>query len=163
MSLTIFKLNKIEFVCVLATFVSLFYIVIWNSRHHISEPVVLMDQMNINHPILEYAQNFRVPNSYDFYKNQSTFRDPFSIANAKDLSEPVGQLPANLKVTGILTGSSPEVVLEDSSTNQVYFVNERSTDGISISEVQQDKILLNYHGQIVEVKMKGSLKDEANQ
>lgn len=65
-----------------------------------------------------------------------------------DQEAPSGQLPGNYKITGIVIAHPVEVVIEDTSRKESYFISEgRPAGGFSIGFIEKDRIILNYQGQ----------------
>ena len=72
---------------------------------------------------------------------------PGAVANT-----PKGQLPANLKVVGIVVSKPSQIIIEDSSANTTYFVTEGNPQGsIKIVKVSPDQMVINYQGQDIDV------------
>jgi hypothetical protein len=106
---------------------------------------------------------------YDYYASQVEARDIFGFAVKQPTGEgilnnmPSGQLPGNFKVVGIILSKPVEVILEDTSAKQTYFVKEgKPQGGISIESVQGDTVFLNYQGQSVQVKLNDSSSSQGN-
>jgi len=82
----------------------------------------------------------------------SQARDIFSLATTTPSgaveSTPKGQLPDHLKVVGILIGHPSQIVIEDTSSNSSYFVDEAHPQGgIKMVKVGHDQMVINYQGQ----------------
>ena len=82
-------------------------------------------------------------------------RDIFSSGTA-DTSvlgqTPTGQLPSHLKVVGIVIANPPQVIIEDTSSKQTYFISEGKLQaGIRITRVDKNQIIVNYEGQNISV------------
>lgn len=83
-------------------------------------------------------------------------RDIFSLTpslpSGAAKSTPKGQLPDNLKIVGILIAHPSQIVIEDTSSNSTYFIDEgESKDGVKIVKVDQDRMTINYQGQDIVV------------
>lgn len=77
-------------------------------------------------------------------------RDLFSSAPAKAAEDSVvlEQLPPHLKVVGIVIAATPQVIIEDTSADQTYFVAQGRPDGgISLRHADRQRVILDYHGQ----------------
>ena len=75
-----------------------------------------------------------------------------SVPSGAAKSTPKGQLPDNLKIVGILIAHPSQIVIEDTSTNSTYFIDEgESKDGVKIVKVDQDRMTINYQGQDIVV------------
>lgn len=80
-------------------------------------------------------------------------RDVFSLSDAVGPSgefenTPKGQLPAHLKVVGILVSNPSQIIIEDTYVNKTYFIDEGQTQaGIKIAKVNKDQMIINYQGQ----------------
>jgi hypothetical protein len=84
-------------------------------------------------------------------------RDVFSIAPAETgngglENTPAGQLPQYLKIVGIVIAHPSQIIIEDTSANKTYFIDEGSIqDGIKIARVLKDRMIINYLGQDIPV------------
>ncbi len=97
---------------------------------------------------------------FDVYAAQLDRRDLFGcgIKTAgipeNNINLPTGQLPAHLKVVGIILGEDPEVVIEDSQVNQVFFITKgRPQAGIEIQKVEAGKVVIVYQGQSIDLPL----------
>lgn len=69
-----------------------------------------------------------------------------------NLNEEFKTLIKDIKVVGIYWGQAPEVMLEDTVAGKTYFLSKESLiKGIKIKEIYQDRILLEYKGQEMEL------------
>ena len=93
---------------------------------------------------------------YDSLVSQAAQRDMFS-ANGTSVpiqAIPTGQLPDSLRVVGIVSGVHNQIVIEDSTAKETYFLNEgESKAGIMIKNFQSDKVIISYQGQDIAVSM----------
>jgi hypothetical protein len=83
-------------------------------------------------------------------------RDIFSPATVGPYGEventPKGQLPAHLKIVGILISNPSQIVIEDTLAGKTYFINEgESQAGIKIKQVSRDQMIINFQGQDIHV------------
>jgi len=61
---------------------------------------------------------------------------------------PANALPVNLKVVGIIIGQPSELVIEDVTTHQTYFIAQGTTvGGIEVTDIQNKKATIKYQGQ----------------
>lgn len=80
-------------------------------------------------------------------------RDIFSFSTAVSPSgatenTPKGQLPAHLKVVGLLIADKPQVVIEDTFAKKTYFIDEANPQaGIKMMRVNKDQMIINYRGE----------------
>lgn len=77
-------------------------------------------------------------------------RDLFSAAPAQapDQQVPTEQLPANLKVVAIVIAGTPQIVVEDTTAQQTYFVSEgKPAGGIALRHADRHTIIIDYQGQ----------------
>jgi type II secretory pathway component PulC len=87
-------------------------------------------------------------------------RDIFSLSDADDTSgnvenTPQGQLPAHLKIVGILISNPSQIIIEDTFAKKTYFIDESDPqDGIKIVKVNKDQMTINYHGQDIYVPIR---------
>jgi|GEM_PF-3327585 len=100
---------------------------------------------------------------YNFYEKQINNRDIFSNSlsqNSASTSEPqvpLGQLPGNFKIVGIVLGNQPQIVIEDAQAHQTYFIDKGTPQvGIQIDRVENDKMILIYKDQPISISLKGS-------
>jgi len=87
---------------------------------------------------------------------QAQARDIFSLTPVDQSgaveNTPKGQLPAHLKVVGILIAHPSQIIIEDSLTNNTYFIDENNPQaGIKIVQVSPDQMTINYQGQDIAV------------
>ena len=84
-------------------------------------------------------------------------RDIFSLtppaaSSGSAENTPKGQLPDHLKVVGVLIGHPSQIIIEDSSSNNTYFIDEgQAQDGIKIVKALRNQITINYQGQDISV------------
>lgn len=84
-------------------------------------------------------------------------RDIFSSYSAVETSgsgenTPKGQLPAHLKIVGVLIADISQVIIEDASAKQTYFIDEGSSQaGIKVVQAHKDRVVINYQGQDIAV------------
>lgn len=87
-------------------------------------------------------------------------RDIFSMNTENSSSgavanTPKGQLPDHLKIVGILVANTSQIIIEDTSSNQTYFIEEgHSQAGIKIVRVGKDQMIINYQGGDISVPIK---------
>ncbi len=84
-------------------------------------------------------------------------RDIFSLSTDVSPSgivenTPKGQLPAHLKIVGILIAHPSQIIIEDSFLHKTYFIDEENPQaGIKIVRVSKDQMIINYQGQDISV------------
>lgn len=87
-------------------------------------------------------------------------RDIFSMSTAVGPSgavenTPAGELPAHLKIVGILVADKPQVIIEDTLNKKTYFIDKGHPQaGIKIKAVTKDQMVINYQGQDIPVSVK---------
>jgi hypothetical protein len=66
---------------------------------------------------------------------------------------PKGQLPAHLKVVGILISHPSQIIIENAFEKKTYFIDEGGSpqDGIKIVRVGKDQMIINYQGEEISV------------
>ncbi len=70
---------------------------------------------------------------------------------------PKGQLPAHLKIVGILIAHPSQIIIEDSFAHKTYFIDEGNPQaGIKIVRVNKDQMVINYQGQDIPVPINKS-------
>ncbi len=84
-------------------------------------------------------------------------RDIFSLSTAVSPSgsvenTPKGQLPAHLKIVGIVIAHPSQIAIEDSMLNKTYFIDEGNPQaGIKIVRSSPGQMIINYQGQDISV------------
>jgi type II secretory pathway component PulC len=87
-------------------------------------------------------------------------RDIFSLTTTVGPSgavenTPKGQLPAHMKIVGILVANPSQIIIEDTSTKSTYFIDEGHPQaGIKIVRVGKSQMIINYQGQDIPVPIK---------
>jgi hypothetical protein len=92
--------------------------------------------------------------SYSYYSNRMSGRSIFSSGPyiQTDLQgsgmEPSAELSGgNLGLVGIVPGASPQAIVEDKKNQKTYYlVKGQSINGISVEEINEDKVVLEYKG-----------------
>jgi hypothetical protein len=156
-------LKNLEYCFLIVTFMTIAYIghFFFSNKKPDYTPVSVPPKVSTNVP--EQAVNLDLK-PYEFYVHTIESRDIFSTSaavNAGDAAQksiiPAGQLPPNLKVVGLDLGPKTQVIIEDVTANQTYFITQGQSEiGISILSVEKDKIFLNYQGQRIEIGLKGN-------
>ncbi|MBF0593570.1 MAG: hypothetical protein HQL22_01235 [Candidatus Omnitrophica bacterium] len=106
--------------------------------------------------------DIKFPDDYSAYEVKFKSRDLFFSETPPEPAANNGQpalsldgFPANIRVVAILLGKPAQVVLEDTSINKTYFVTEgKDNDGIGLSRLDKNTVVVNYHGQNVPVALK---------
>jgi hypothetical protein len=84
-----------------------------------------------------------------------------AISSGQAAAAPTGELPANLKVVGILVGRPSQIIIEDATIRQTYFINEGETQGgIRLQRVDPDKFVINYLDQDIAININQAVKGE---
>ncbi len=83
-------------------------------------------------------------------------RDIFSLSDVGPSgaieNTPKGQLPAHLKIVGILVADPSQIIVEDTFARKTYFIDEyHPQDGIKIVQVKLNQMTINYQGQEINV------------
>ncbi|MDE2027626.1 MAG: hypothetical protein KGK03_07695 [Candidatus Omnitrophica bacterium] len=66
-----------------------------------------------------------------------------------------GQLPAHLKIVGLLISRPSQLIIEDAFAHQTYFIDKAHPQaGISIKSVYPDRFIINYEGQEITIPVK---------
>ena len=83
-------------------------------------------------------------------------RDIFTLSDVDSSgmieNTPKGQLPAHLKIVGILVADPSQIIIEDTFAKKTYFIDEyHPQDGIKIVRVVADQMTINYQGQDINV------------
>jgi type II secretory pathway component PulC len=102
-----------------------------------------------------------VAEPYDVYMDKIVSRDIFSsVAPSVSAFVPSAgesELPVNLKIVGIVVGTPSEIIVEDSSAHQTYFILEgQSQAGITLQRISDGQVLLSFQGKNIVVQLKGS-------
>ena len=89
--------------------------------------------------------------------DSTRIRDLFSTApidnrSGQAANTPAGQLPGYLKIVGIVVAHPSQIIIEDTSANKTYFVDEGTEqDGVKIVRVSNDRMTISYLGQEIPV------------
>jgi len=83
-------------------------------------------------------------------------RDIFSLSDVDSTgtieNTPKGQLPAHLKIVGILIADPSQIIIEDTFAKKTFFIDEyHPQDGIKIVRVIANQMTVNYQGQDINV------------
>jgi len=87
-------------------------------------------------------------------------RDIFSMATEVSSSgtvvnTPKGQLPDHLKVVGVIIANPSQIIIEDTSSKNTYFIDEGHPQaGIKIVRVGKGQMIINYQGGDIPVPIK---------
>jgi hypothetical protein len=66
-----------------------------------------------------------------------------------------GGLPSNFKLVGVLIDKPSQVMIEDATTHNTYFISEGQTEnGIGVVHADRDTVELNYGGKAISIKVK---------
>jgi len=81
-------------------------------------------------------------------------RTPKKIIAAAPPKIPLSKRASHLSLVGIVTGDSPQAVIEDSKKNKTHYVHAGETIGeIGIQSVGQGKVILSYEGETYALKL----------
>ena len=88
-------------------------------------------------------------------------RDIFSLSDIGPSgaveNTPKGQLPAHLKIVGILVADPSQIIIEDTFAKKTFFIDEyHPQDGIKIVQVRANQMMINYQGQDINVPINKS-------
>ncbi|MBF0503703.1 MAG: hypothetical protein HQL14_01245 [Candidatus Omnitrophica bacterium] len=92
-------------------------------------------------------------------QNRDIFSSPTAIGPSGNVEiTPKGQLPAHLKIVGILIAGTSEVIIEDTLAHMTYFIDQgKPQAGIRIVRVNKNQLIINYQGQDIPLAIhKGS-------
>ncbi|MBF0490276.1 MAG: hypothetical protein HQL15_06600 [Candidatus Omnitrophica bacterium] len=162
--MTIYKLLKTsEHLFLLLIILSIGYMgyFFFNQNKMMNSLAVLPPEASIDLNNRDTMVSMTEARSYDVFTNQIDARDIFSSPKQENLakqSNPAGQLPDNLKVVGIVFANPVQVVIEDTTNHQTFFIEQGAApeNGISIKSALKDKVILMYQGQDIEVQVKGN-------
>ena len=86
-------------------------------------------------------------------KSLNIFTSRNSVINSANVQQtPTGQLPAQFKVVGLVVADPAQVIIEDASARQTYFITQdKPQAGISIERVEKDKIIVQYQDQSIAI------------
>ncbi len=96
---------------------------------------------------------------YSLYENEFSGRNVFQYPWEKPAEEltqngaqPTIDLSTVIKISGILLGESPQVIVEDINTHQTYFLSPGdSVSNAKVEEIKADKVIFTYNGNKVEL------------
>lgn len=96
--------------------------------------------------------------SFSFYQGEFERRNIFLFPwektdqNQGGEGQPVADLKILIKVSGILMGESPQVIVEDIKTQQTFFLSPgESVLGATVEEIRADRVIFNFNGNKVEM------------
>ena len=71
------------------------------------------------------------------------------------LSQEAKTLAGRLNVIGLVDGDPPQAIIEDSQTQKTYFVSvgQQVTEGLVVSEIRQNRVMLDLDGQTIELSL----------
>ncbi|MBN2097038.1 MAG: hypothetical protein JW714_01015 [Candidatus Omnitrophica bacterium] len=151
------SLNRALLVIMLLLVCYLIFDFLLNSAPRIEERVLTLNQGNV--PPLEIPEQL----SPETNRPLSGFteilegRDIFGASGdtaALVPSQTFMEMVANLRLQGIISGASPQAIIEDTKNNQVFFLYPGEHIGeIELKQILPGKIILNYYGQETELAM----------
>jgi hypothetical protein len=99
--------------------------------------------------------------SFDYYSAQAGSRNifaPIATEEAKAQTAPAEQGPkledvkGQLSLLGVVSGETPQAIIEDKRTQKTYFLNKGSTfDDIEVGDIFENKVILTYKGKQFEL------------
>lgn len=96
--------------------------------------------------------------SFSFYQGEFERRNIFLFPwektdqNQAGNSQPISDLKTLIKISGILMGESPQVIVEDIKNHQTFFLSPgESVLGAAVEEIQADRVIFNFNGNTVEM------------
>lgn len=78
---------------------------------------------------------------------------------------PLNELPANLKVEGIIIADESQVIIEDTDLHQTYFISKDTPQaGISLQHADREEVVITYQGQSIRlpVQKSGTVNGQAS-
>ncbi len=124
-------------------------------------PSNLPQVLTTDHKVIEvsdfsFNEDSLVKDNFVDIRKRDIFNLSASVETSAGIQQVItGELPGTMKVVGIVLGRAPQVVVEDTSAMHTYFISEGKPDGgITLVEVQKDKIIINYQGQNISVPVK---------
>jgi type II secretory pathway component PulC len=108
-------------------------------------------------------ETFRQPREqakpFDFYlagiKKRAIFNSLSSSESAGVASKVAdADLIKDINLIGIISGETPQVIIEDKKAQKTYYLNKGQFIGnLQVDEIQEGKIILNYNGQKYELHL----------
>lgn len=96
-------------------------------------------------PIEEYLKNV---------KGRQIFSGNAALQTAQSINVANIDLMKDISLVGIISGATPQAVIEDKKNQKTYYVTKGQFIGeIQIEEIQERKIIVNYAGQKYELNM----------
>lgn len=99
--------------------------------------------------------------SFDYYSAKAGSRNifaPVATEETKAQTAPVEQGPkledvkGQLSLLGVVSGETPQAIIEDKRTQKTYFLNKGSTfDDIEVGDIFENKVILTYKGKQFEL------------
>ncbi len=149
-----------EYALVLVIVAAAGYIGYFFLTHKNDQPAVLKMSSSAEE---KSPEGFRLETKpYAFYESRIKGRDIFGFAapaaaDPAASGTPSGELPAHLKVVGIVIAYPAQVIIEDTDAHQTYFIEEgKAQAGIKIERAAKDKIFINYQNQSIAIAVKGN-------
>jgi len=114
----------------------------------------LLDEASISGPadeIAEKAQSAEVK-AYPYYSNRISGKNVFGPGSniesqTSGIDQSQGSSGDNLGLVGIIPGDSPQAIIEDKKAQKTYYlVKGQSINGITVEDVSEDKVALEYMG-----------------
>ncbi len=110
--------------------------------------------------------DIKFPDDYSAYEARYNGRDLFFVNPLEPLPGNTGVsafsldgFPANVRVLALMLGKPARVVLEDAAASKTYFLTEgQDSDGITLSRLDRNTVVVDYRGQKVPVSLKQPLK-----
>ena len=95
---------------------------------------------------------------YDFYTQGIKSKQIFGAASAQLTQESGVTVGANLikdiNLLGVISGASPQAIIEDKNSQKTYYVNKGQMIGeFQVEEIGDGKVILNYSGQKFELSI----------
>lgn len=89
----------------------------------------------------------------DAYLNGMAGKQVFAAAAAQTKSVVESSLN-NLSLVGIIPGEKPQAILEDKKSQVTYYlVESQSVNGITVEDIQENKVVVSYEGETVTLSL----------
>lgn len=120
------------------------------------DQAIVIPRLMVKAGTVEHTIVFPESQPFEKIADKIQDRDIFTrVSSQPDVTtaNPTGQLPANIKVVGIIIGKPSQVVLEDSQQKSTQFIVEgqKPINGVNFERIEKGVIYLNYQGQVIPI------------
>ena len=118
---------------------------------------LLIAKASVSRPLVVVPAQMRMPietKGYSYYSNRMSGRNIFGAGSyiqtesqTSGMEQSAELSGGNLGLVGIVPGDSPQAIVEDKKNQKTYYlVKGQSINGITVEEIDEDKVVLEYRG-----------------